>query len=291
MSPELTEEKITLLSPAKVNLHLQVTGKRRDGYHNLKMIMVRVSLFDEINLTLKREGISLSCSGAPLPPPGVDNIAWKAAHDFIEKKKLNTGVHIEIKKRIPIGGGLGGGSSNAAAVLKGLNKLTGNPAGTDELMKIGLKLGADVPFFIFEKPALAEGIGEILHPVSNLPKMGFLLINPGEEISTKSVFENINLRLTKRDKNLNIATFDYDLSKVVSILHNDLEDVTLKRYPEVGKVKDILASSNALGTLMSGSGSTVFGIYKDRQTAEKDALKLKGYIDSRGWSAFAVGSL
>lgn len=283
-------KSIELLSPAKVNMSLHVVARRPDGYHDLSMVMTRVSLYDEIKLTLKDRGISLSCDN-PSVPKNEENIAWKAAESLIKKKKLETGIHIDIKKRIPMGGGLGGGSSNAASVLMGLNSLTDSRTSSEELIEIGLKLGADVPFFIFKGPALAEGVGERLRPIEGLPKLWLILINPGINVPTGEIFGRFNLGLTKEGKNLNITRFNHSLSTVCSNMTNDLENVTFEIYPAVQEAKDLLVRYGAMAALMSGSGSTVFGLYKDRKKAENSLTAMKGDIDNRGWASFLVSSL
>ncbi len=243
-------ETIKLLSPAKVNLVLNVKGRRMDGYHDLEMVMAKISIYDEVTISLKNEGISVSCDNSSVPS-GSENIAWKAAKALIEAKKLDTGVHVHLNKNIPMGGGLGGGSANAATVLKGLNSLTGDSTGMDELMKIGLSLGADVPFFLFEGAAQAEGVGERLSRIDDLPEVWMVLINPGVHVPTATIFGRLNLGLTKTSKNHTIIRFNRDIFKVVSLLHNDLELVTFKVHPEVEKAKDLLCRYGAAGALMS----------------------------------------
>ncbi len=283
-------KNIALQSHAKVNLYLEVTGKRPDGYHILKMIMTRISLHDDITLTLKEEGISIACDN-PAVPEGEENIAWRAARDFIKSKQLQTGVQIEIKKRIPLGGGLGGGSSNAAAVLLGMNELFSRVATREELMSMGLALGTDIPFFVLNKSsAFAEGIGEILTPLEDLPKLWFVLINPGIEIPTASIYKALNLRLTNCKKNLSISRFDCSLTGVNAFLHNDLEEVAFGKYPEVKKVKALFLEGGALGALMSGSGSTVFGLFKDFDTAGHFLSEMGNDIVSKGWRHYLVSS-
>lgn len=284
-------EAIKLLSPAKVNLVLNVKGKRADGYHDLEMVMAKISIFDEITLTLKEGGVSLSCDNSSVPS-GSENIAWRAAMALIEAKGLDRGVHIHLHKNIPMGGGLGGGSSNAAAVLKGLNSMTGARATMDELMEIGLSLGADVPFFLFEDAAaMAEGVGEILSPIDDLPQLWMVLINPGLHVQTAAIFGQLNLGLTKTAKNHRIIRFNRDIFRVVSLLHNDLELITLKAYPEVEKAKGLLLRYGAAGTLMSGSGSTVFGIYSDKRAAEDSMSAMQNDLTGRGWKSFLASTL
>ena len=284
-------EAIKLLSPAKVNLVLNVKSKRTDGYHDLEMVMAKISIFDEITLTLKEGGVSLSCDNSSVPS-GSENIAWRAAMALIEAKGLDRGVHIHLHKNIPMGGGLGGGSSNAAAVLKGLNSMTGARATMAELMEIGLSLGADVPFFLFEDAAaMAEGVGELLSPIDDLPQLWMVLINPGLHVQTAAIFGQLNLGLTKTAKNHKIIRFNRDIFRVVSLLHNDLELITFKAYPEVEKAKGLLLRYGAAGTLMSGSGSTVFGIYSDKRAAEDSMSAMQNDLTGRGWKSFLASTL
>ena len=283
-------ETLKLLSPAKVNFILNVKGRRPDGYHELEMLMAKISIYDEITLTLKSEGVSLSCDSS-LVPLGSENIACRAAAALIDAKGLDVGVHIRLNKKIPMGGGLGGGSSNAAAVLHGLNELTGNSASLDELMEIGLNLGADVPFFLFEGAALAEGIGERLTLVDDLPEVWMILINPEINVPTAEIFTGLNLDLTGSAEKHTIVRFNRDIDGLLSGLHNDLEDVTFKAYPEVREAKDFVCRYGALGALMSGSGSTVFGIYADKRAAELSLVAMEKDLLSRGWTSFLANTL
>ncbi|MDT8318848.1 MAG: 4-(cytidine 5'-diphospho)-2-C-methyl-D-erythritol kinase [bacterium] len=284
-------ETVKLLSPAKVNLVLNVEGRRPDGYHDLDMVMAKISIYDEVSLSLKPEGVSLSCDNSDVPS-GSENIAWKAASVLIEAKRLETGVHIHIEKNIPMGGGLGGGSADAATVLKGLNSLTGDRATMGELMEIGLSLGADVPFFLFEGGAArAGGVGEVLSPIEDLPELWMVLINPGVHVQTAAIFGRLNLGLTKNTKNHKIIRFNRDICQVVSLLHNDLESVTFNIYPEVEKAKDLLYRHGAAGALMSGSGSTVFGIYSDKGAAQDSMAAIQNDLTAMGWKSFLAGAL
>lgn len=281
---------LDLKSPAKVNLRLEVLKKRDDGYHDLRMVMSRISLFDDITITLNNnDRITLNCDKRSVPL-GKENIAWQAANLFKETTGLEKGIDIYIKKKIPMGGGLGGGSSNAATVLMGLNKLTGDSISRNNLLNMGLKLGADVPFFIFEGPALAEGIGEKLSLITDLPKLWFVLVTPAIEISTGSVFNALNLLLTKNNENLNITRFNFSILKVVEILRNDLESVTLNKYPEVRKIKETLQDCGSAGVLMSGSGATVFSLYRSEEEAKKAFGRIREEKASKDWFVFIANS-
>lgn len=258
-----------LYAPAKVNFRLDVLRKRPDGYHELRMIMQRIDLCDEIEISLQQEpGISLSCNH-PYIPQDKRNIVWKAAEAMLACSGKDVGMTIRMKKNIPVGAGLGGGSSDAASTLMGLNDLLGTGLTEQQLIAIGLKLGADVPFFIFKKPALAEGIGEQLTPLEQIPKLWLLLVNPGIHVATSWVYQNLNLTSEKVAAKL---PFLYNsAADVCSILSNDLESVTLRRYPVIKEIKDKLLAAGADGTLMSGSGSTVFAVFST-ESAAKDAL-------------------
>jgi len=257
-----------ILSPAKINLFLQVTGKRPDGYHELFSLMCCVSLYDVIYLNFGTEQIEIE-SSHPLLPVDETNLAFQAAALFFNALNVKDGVKIGIEKNIPIAAGLGGGSSNAASVLSGLNQHYGYPFSRDRLMAFGLKLGADVPFLLFRKPALASGIGDKLEAYQLPLPYWVLIINPGISVSTGEVFQNLNLRLTNCKKK-NTKPF---LKKTVynESLHlcNDLEAVTVSRFPVINSVKEQLMQQGAMGALMSGSGPTVFGLFSDQSSAGK----------------------
>lgn len=263
-------EPLLLKAPAKVNFRLDVVKKRPDGYHDLRMIMQRIDLCDEIEITLRQEaGISLSCDQAFIPQDK-KNIVWKAAEKILELSAKDVGISIKLKKNIPVAAGLGGGSSDAAATLMGLNELLGTGLTDEQLMAIGLGLGADVPFFIFKKPALAEGVGEKLTPLEQIPKLWLILVNPGIHVSTSWAFRNLNL--TSEKVTAKIPILYKSAAEVASILSNDLEAVTLNKYPVIGKIKEELTAAGADGTLMSGSGSTVFAVFAN-ESAARSALE------------------
>ena len=253
-------------SPAKINLFLQVTGKRPDGYHELFSLMCCVDLCDTIFLQFDGSNIVIESSDPQLPL-NETNLAHKAASLFFKTFKRSEGLRIGIEKSIPIGAGLGGGSSNAASVLEGLNQHYGFPFSQDRLMSMGLKLGADVPFFLFRKPAFASGVGEKLEAYPGQLPYHILLVNPGFEVSTQEVFRNLNLRLTKCKKKITkppLKKIGFDAS-----LHlcNDLEAVTAAKYPLINSLKEQLLANGAVGALMSGSGPTVFGLFTDLRKA------------------------
>lgn len=252
-------------APAKINLCLHVLGRRLDGYHELAMAMQRVSLADRIEISLESgQGIDVHCDGFDLG--GGENIAERAARTFLLEAQLQMRVSIRIDKRIPIAAGLGGGSSDAAAVLTGLNRLCERPVALARMMEIAADLGADVPFFLFERPAWATGTGTQLTPLPPLPEVYYLLLNPGIAVSTAWVYQS--LQLTKGGELANLPRFSVStVPELLGALHNDLETITAGQHPEIGEMKDFLLNNGALGALMSGSGASVFGVFTDLPTA------------------------
>jgi 4-diphosphocytidyl-2-C-methyl-D-erythritol kinase len=258
-------------SPAKINLYLAVTEKRPDGYHNIDTLMCCIDLHDSIRLAFDEPRITLHCEH-PDVPEDATNLAWRAAKLFLETIGINSGVHIEIEKRIPIGAGLGGGSSNAAAVLNALNTHYGVPLSQADLMTMGKTIGADVPFFIFGKPAIATGIGDILTPCPHLDSFPLVLIYPSVPVSTALVYKNLNLRLTKTKKINTQFLFEQNWGRpVLQFLFNDLEPVASVMCPDICEAKTALLAHHAAAALMTGSGSAVFGLF------ENDALALQAY--------------
>lgn len=262
-------------APAKINLRLKVVGKRADGYHLLDTIMVPVSLYDEIEIHKLRiaptqektadELIKITCDD-PAVPAGEENLAYRAAQLILKNRCGVPAVHIHIRKRIPLGAGLGGASTDAAATLVGLNRLFKLRLSFPKLEKMALSLGADVPFFIRARPARARGIGERLSPLGELPRIWSVIIYPGFPVSTAWVYGNL-AKLTKPIANTSIATSLKSFDQLSSLLENDLESVTLDRYPEIGLLKQKLLREGAPRVLMSGSGSSVFGVFASKQAA------------------------
>ena len=278
---------ITKASPAKVNLYLRVLRKREDGYHDILSLMQRISLCDEMTFSPGANRIFIRCPGSSLPEDE-NNIVYRAAAAFYSRIAARPDVEITIRKKIPIAAGLGGGSSNAATTLMTLNEISGCPLTREELLGIGAKLGADVPFFIFGNTAWASGIGDHMIEAAALPPLWFVLINPGFEVSTKLVYQGLNLGLTNGRINYSIPRF-YTEGDVIRSFRNDLEKVTLKLHPVLEQIKSLLLANGAGGALMSGSGPTVFGVFTD----EESALRAEHRLRKQGnrWSVFGARSL
>lgn len=277
----------TFRSPAKINLCLHVLRRLDSGYHELAMAMQRVDLCDLVRLRIVPEGpVRVQCQAVTLAP-GEENIAARAARLLLSEAGIDVGVEIEIEKRIPIAAGLGGGSSNAATVLMGLNELLHCGLGSESLQELGAQLGADVPFFIFQQPAWATGIGTQLQPLPPLPDVAYLLVNPGIAVSTASVYQS--LQLTKKGELASLPRFSVVTgSDLCAALHNDLESVTLPRYPLLQRIKQQLIAKGALGALMSGSGATVFGVFENLAAAKSAGRQLQAEAD---WRVFAVSPI
>ena len=276
---------ITLLAPAKVNYRLDVIRRRLDGYHDLRMVMQRVNLCDTIEIELNdSRDVTVTC-GSRGVPDGPGNIAWKAARTMLDLAGSVQGAAIRIDKRIPVAAGLGGGSSDAATVLIGMNDLLFLGFSRQKLMEIGVKLGADVPFFIFQETALAEGIGEQLTPMPPMPPAWVVLVNPGVHVSTAWVYKS--LQLTERPALDKLPTRFETVADVCSIFANDLESVTVPAFPVIAEIKEQLLAHGAVASMMSGSGPTVFGLFEDQEAAGKAAA----LAAENGWFSTAVSTL
>ncbi len=260
------------LSPAKVNLHLEVLEKRPDGFHEIQSLMHRVDLFDRIEIRLGGTGIRLVAEGEPIPG-GTDNLVCRAAQIFSRETGVPVDAEIRLEKRIPVGAGLGGGSGNAATVLLALNDEFQAGMEAERLMLLGSRLGADVPFFIFQKPALARGKGEILTPVQMPARLWFLLLIPPFQISTAWAYAKYD-GLAGRKAASALRDSYPEIGDLVPILKNDLEVPALREYPEIGRMKGELVRRGARGALMSGSGSVIFGLFADPEEARRAEKKL-----------------
>ncbi len=271
--------KLKFRTPAKVNLTLNILRKREDGFHELETILQMVSLYDELELESLPLGIELECD-TPGIPTDETNLACKAALLLQETCRVeDRGVRIRLKKNIPFGAGLGGGSGNAAGVLMGLNRLWNLNMSREKLAILATELGSDVPFFVTSPCALGVGRGEQLEVLAPCSKFQVLLVFPGFPIATPWVYQNLKLKLTKRENNISILRKFLSLSDIASLgsqLHNDLEPVVIQRFPEIQIIKDELQARGALGVLLSGSGSTVFGIFNDPEKARVACAGLNG---------------
>jgi 4-diphosphocytidyl-2-C-methyl-D-erythritol kinase len=277
-------ETVTVLAPAKINLCLSVLGRRTDGYHDVEMLMQMVGIYDEVRVSLGGTGIAASCDTGSVPA-GPANIAWRAADAFLKKAGSRKGVAITIRKAIPVAAGLGGGSSDAAAVLTAMNVLLGTGLDRSALSAIGAGIGMDVPFFFQGPLAVARGRGELVTSLPSLPGFWVLLVNPGFETSTAWAYQNVNLRLTKKVDCTKIAGFS--VREIARHLHNDLETVTAGAHPVIRTMEEALLAQGALGARMSGSGPTVFGIFETEGACRAACDALAG----QGWRLFPVKSL
>lgn len=267
-------DKIRLLSPAKINIGLRVLGKRRDGYHNIETIFHEVKIFDEIEMEVSDE-VKFETNSREIPI-GADNFCLKAVRIFFESFGIHSGVRIYLKKIIPIGAGLGGGSSNSAVVLKGLNILFDVGADEDLLCELGSLIGSDVPFFIKGGTAYATGRGEIIEKIQIEVPYKVVLVYPNIQISTSWAYENLKLKNHDGEENLKkifIENID-KLEKLRKLVENDFEELVFSHYPQVKEIKSKLYELGSVFSLMSGSGSAVFGFFSEiDEIKKKEILK------------------
>ena len=267
-------EEITIKSPAKINLALDIVGKREDGYHEIETVMHQVELCDLIKVEDSDE-MKIDCNDK-IPLKG--NLVLKAVKLLKGRYNLTRNVSITIEKNIPVAAGLGGGSSNAALTLIALDKLWGLNLKQEELISLAKEIGSDVPFFIAGNAAYATGKGELLQKLDPI-NFYAVLINPGFDVSTKWAYESLNLDLTgKKSASREIlkCVKRNNLREIAKFLHNDFETVVLDKYPLLKEIKDSLVANGALNSVMSGSGPTIFGIFEDEEKAKNAYEKLKG---------------
>ncbi len=273
--------RISVKAPAKINLTLDVTSKRPDGYHEVEMVMTTVDLADRIDLTLLgHDEISLDCS-ASFVPDDMRNHAFKAAKLLKDRYHIEKGVRIYIDKQIPVAAGLAGGSSDAAATLRGLNKLWGLHLSLDELAEIGAEIGSDVPFCVYGGTALAKGRGEKITHLSTPAPCWVVLAKPPIGVSTADVYGNLRVPEIKNHPNTQKmlrAIEQHDFWLMCQSLGNVLEEVTLERYPQVKQIKDLMIESGADGVLMSGSGPTVYALVQKEARVHRIYNALRGFV-------------
>jgi len=263
---------------AKINLALDVIGKREDGYHELKMIMQTIRMYDQLEMNISsRPGIRLK-TNLPYLPVNENNLVCKACSLLMDEFDVTDGVDIQLNKVIPVAAGMAGGSSDAAAAMVGANRMFGLGLSMQELMDRAVKIGADVPYCIMRGTALAEGIGEQLTPLSPAPKGYVLIAKPGISVSTKFVYSNLNVRNITRHPDVDgmITAIDQnDFYGMAERLGNVLETVTIPAYPVIQKIKQQMIAQGAVNALMSGSGPAVFGLFDNKAKAEAACRKFK----------------
>lgn len=279
-----------LKAMAKVNLGLDVLRRREDGYHEVRMIMQTIDLYDVINIEKNTTGtIRITCDREDLECDD-NNLIYKAAVKILDYAGIKQGFDIALEKNIPIAAGMAGGSTDAAATLVGINKILNLGLSTQELKNIGVQIGADVPYCIQGGTQLSEGIGEVLTILPPAPDCIVLVAKPTIGVSTKYVYENLNVHKITDHPDIDgmlMSIRTNDLMGVVSTMDNILENVTIKEYPLIGELKDTMVQAGALASLMSGSGPTVFGIFDDRDKANNALKKLSA--DSRVEKALVTG--
>jgi len=281
------------LSPCKVNLLLNILGKRADGFHELETVLYPVRVFDRLIFARTGHGIQLSCN-APGLPTDARNLVYRAAAAFLEAAKVKEGVRLELQKHIPLAAGLGGGSGDAATTLLGLNELFGGPLSSEQLRRIAAAIGSDVPFFLQDKPALATGRGEQIQPLGAFPALSgaaFLLIHPGFGVATAWAYQ----RLARfpvalngqpgRALRLSSLLQTADLRAAGAEFYNSLEAPVLEKYPLLGLFQEFLRENGAAAALMSGSGSSTFAVVRGLDAASVLAEKFKAKFGPANWIA------
>lgn len=269
---------IKLKALAKINLSLDVIKKREDGYHEVRMIMQTINLYDRISMNKTNSNQVTIKTNLHYLPTNENNIVYKAICLLKQEFQIKQGVFVNLEKRIPVAAGMAGGSSDAAAALIGMNKLFDLQLSKNDLMKRAVKLGADVPYCILRGTALSEGIGEVLTPLPPMPKCYVLIAKPGINVSTKFVYDNLKANELQSHPDIDgmlVAIQNKELDGIASRLSNVLESVTVKEYPVIDEIKQLMMKNGAMNSLMSGSGPTVFGLFSDYHKASKAFYHLK----------------
>ena len=270
--------QIELKALAKINLGLDVLGRRENGYHDVRMVMQSIYLYDEVKIEkTEAPGIALA-SNLSFLPTGEGNIAYKAAQLLTEEFEIGEGVKITLNKHIPVAAGLAGGSSNAAAVLFGMNRMFRLGLTREELMAKGVRLGADVPYCIMRGTVLAEGIGEELSVLPAMPKCTVLIAKPPVSVSTKVVYEALDAKEIVEHPDIDgiiEGLKKHSLKQVAACMGNVLEDVTIPMHPVIDRIKQEMIDAGALNAMMSGSGPTVFGLFESRAAAREAQRRIR----------------
>ena len=270
--------ELKLKAKAKINLGLDVVRKREDGYHEVRMIMQMINLYDKITLRKKTEpGITVTANLAYLPV-NEDNLVYRAAKLLMDEFQVDGGLEIELQKYIPVAAGMAGGSTDAAAVMVGVNRIFQLGLNKKQLMERGVKIGADVPFCIMRGTALAEGIGEELTPLPAMPHCSLVIAKPKIHVSTKFVYGNLKVRELTEHPDIDgqvQALRENNLEQLVARMGNVLETVTIPAYPVIDEIKHTMMKYGAMGAMMSGSGPTVFGIFEKEDKAQEVCRLLK----------------
>ena len=283
------------LSPCKVNLLLNILGRRADGFHELETVLHPVRVFDRLRFARAGQSIQLSCT-APGLPTDARNLVYRAAAMFLETAKIKEGVRVELEKNIPLAAGLGGGSGDAATTLLGLNELFGGPLTPEQLRAIAASLGSDVPFFLQSQPALATGRGERIEPLGSFPALSgaaFVLIHPGFGIATAWAYQQLarfpralNGRAGRAQKLISLLQ-SADLLTAGAEFYNSLEGPALEKYPLLALFQEFLRANGAAATLMSGSGSTTFAVVPGQAAGEELVEKFKARFGRTNWTVVA----
>ena len=269
--------KIKVAAPAKINLFLEILGKRQDGYHEIETVMQEVSLFDYLYIENYDKGVEFTCSNPKLATDE-ENLVVKAVRLMQKETGTSKGVKIHLEKKIPIGAGLGGGSSDAVATLFGLNRLWQIGYDEKQLMSLAGKLGSDTPFFVIGNTAICKGRGEIVTPYPLNVKYNYVIIYPRFEVSTAMVYKNFKISLTKNLKDVSFFLQKLESGnpqELGSGLHNRLEDIVFRLYPDLEKIKKTLTKFDFCGTLLSGSGSALYGLCKEGIDSKEIENKIK----------------
>jgi 4-diphosphocytidyl-2-C-methyl-D-erythritol kinase len=270
-------DSISLKALAKINLGLDVVRRREDGYHEVRMIMQTIHLYDKLDIAKTKEpGIAIK-SNLSYVPTNESNLVYKAGKLLMDEFGITEGVSVDLNKRIPVAAGMAGGSTDAAAMLYGMNRMFELGLSQKELMERGVKIGADVPYCLMRGTALAEGIGEKLTQLPPMVKCPVLIAKPQISVSTKFVYENLKLDENTIHPDIDQLVTDIknkDLQSVASHMGNVLETVTIPAYPIISDIKNLMLQSGAINSMMSGSGPTVFGLFEDEETAKKAYHKM-----------------